>query len=112
MVQSDILAEDVDFISCGDKSQLPWAGTWQWLDGMQAFLNILWSHVEITRFEVKTSVIDEYGALYLSELDVRRKDTGAEMTLAKADSVSVRDGKITRYREVYDVAAVSAFMNG
>jgi ketosteroid isomerase-like protein len=111
MVQSDILAEDVDFISCGDKIQLPWADTWQGLDGMQAFLNILWEHVEITRFDIVSSVVDEFGALYLSELDMKSRKTGETITLNKADSVTVRDGKVVRYREVYDVEAVTAFLN-
>ncbi|MFN3233721.1 MAG: nuclear transport factor 2 family protein [Alphaproteobacteria bacterium] len=104
---ADLLAEDLVFESCGDKTQIPWAGTWHGVAGLQDFLDTVWEHVEITRYDVVSSVTDDFGALFLSELDVRHRRSGAVMTLMKADSISVRGDKVMRYREVYDVQAFS-----
>ncbi len=108
--KADLLADDVELESCGDKAQVPWAGTWHGIEGVQAFLDAVWTAVEITRFDVISSVADDFGALFFSELGIRHRASGAMLTLHKADSISVRDGKVVRYREVYDVEQVSRWL--
>ncbi|WP_426757055.1 nuclear transport factor 2 family protein [Myxococcus sp. Y35] len=99
--------EDVDWSIDGDVARVPWIGPRRGHAAVGDFFRELISYVEPRRFEARTILADDETAVILGELASLVKATGRLIETAFAFDLTVRAGKITRYRMFEDSHAVA-----
>ncbi|ATB45415.1 nuclear transport factor 2 family protein [Corallococcus macrosporus] len=99
--------EDADWSIDGDVARVPWIGPRRGRAGVGDFFRELVTHVEPRRFEVRTILADDETAVILGDLASLVKATGRLIESAFAFDMTVRDGRITRYRMFEDSHAVA-----
>jgi uncharacterized protein len=94
-------------------SVIPWAGTFKGPGEVARFFAALMEHSEPEAFEPLHFVASEDRVVVLGRERFRVKSTGLSWACEWAHAFTVRDGKISGFREYTDTAAMgSAFDNG
>lgn len=102
------LAEDVVWYSGGADGVVPWAGRWEGPDGVRAYREALNSHVEIIDYTLKEHLADEDQVALWCTVRLCFKGSAAEHKIEKVDQITIRDGKLVKFWEIYDTAPVAA----
>ncbi|MFT4189912.1 MAG: nuclear transport factor 2 family protein, partial [Comamonas sp.] len=98
----ELFAEAVDWDIPGDLSAVPWIGPRRDRAAVGAFYRELAARIAPERFEVQRTLADDEQAVVLGELASRIKATGRLIETPFAFVLTVRDGKIVRYRMLED----------
>lgn len=86
---------------------VPFAGTWRGHDGVMQFLQTLAETQDVIEFQPEEFVAQDDEVIVLGHFKMRVKATGRVSESAWAHVWTVDAGKITRFREYVDTAAVS-----
>ncbi|ACO79727.1 hypothetical protein AvCA_35800 [Azotobacter vinelandii CA] len=108
----ELFAEDVDWDVPGDLSAVPWIGPRRDREAVGAFYRELAAQLAPERFEVQRILADDEQAVALGELASRVRATGRLIETPFAFVLSVRDGRIVRYRMLEDSHAVAVAASG
>ncbi|MFE8100826.1 nuclear transport factor 2 family protein [Brenneria goodwinii] len=108
----ELFAEDVDWDIPGDLDAVPWIGPRRDRQAVGAFHTELAAQIAPERFEVRRILADDEEAVAVGELASRVKATGLRITSPFAFVLTVRDGRIVRYRLLEDSHAVAVAASG
>lgn len=108
----DLFARDVDWDIPGDPNAVPWIGPRRDRAAVGVFYRELAAHLTPERFEVRRLLADHEEAVAIGELASRVKATGRRMETPFAIVLTVRDGRIVRYRMLEDSHAVAVAASG
>lgn len=103
--------EHIEWFSPGP-ADLPTAGTRRGRQQVADFFKVVGELFEFQRFEPKTFIAQEDRVVVLGEDTARIKATGKVLDSEWAHAFSLRDGKITRFHEYIDTAAVVEELRG
>lgn len=92
-------------------ASLPWTGLFQGRAGVEDYFGRVGTHLAITAYEVEQLVCDGEWAAARVRATGRFHATGEEVTLAKADFMRLRDGRILEFREYYDGLALAGCLD-
>ncbi len=102
--------EDIDWEVYGPE-ELPTAGLRQGKPAVQHFFGQVNELLHFDKFEVQQYVAQGDAVVSLGEYSGKSNTTGKSFSCHFAHVVTVRDGKISRFREFTDTAAAVAAMN-
>jgi uncharacterized protein len=102
-----VQAPNVELEYAGPK-QIPWAGSFRGLDGAKKFFAAVEAEAEIVSFEPHTFLADGDRVVVLGFEKLRSKRTGRLYEAHWAHSYTLSNGKIIKFREYSDTAAVAA----
>jgi ketosteroid isomerase-like protein len=105
------LADDVDWEFSGPP-QIPFAGRWRGIDGAGRFFAIIRDTVDVLEFAVDDMIARDATVVVLGRERFRVKATGREWSCGWVQVHTVAAGKIHRFREFTDTAAISAAYRG
>lgn len=108
----ELFAEDIDWDIPGDLTVVPWIGPRRNREAVRAFYHELAARLAPERFEVQSILADDEQAVALGELASRIKATGRLIETPFAFVLTVRDGKIVRYRMLDDSHGVAVEASG
>ncbi|HFZ2534604.1 TPA: nuclear transport factor 2 family protein [Pseudomonas aeruginosa] len=103
----ELFAEDVDWDIPGNLAAVPWIGPRGDREAVGAFYRELAARIAPERFEVQRIFADEEQVVALGELASRVKATGRLIETPFAFVLTVRGGRIVRYRMLEDSHAVA-----
>lgn len=103
----DLFAEDVEWDIPGDLETVSWIGPRSGHEAVANFYRELASRLEPRRFEIRKIVADDETAVMLGDLASLVKATGKHIESPFTVDITVRDGKIVRYRLLEDSYAVA-----
>lgn len=107
-----MLAEDVEW-SSGGPPEIPYAGTYCGREAVARFLATLDAELDYERWEPKEFIAEGDIVAVVGEERWRAKRTGKVVANPWVLVLTLRDGKVTRFRNFEDTAAVAAaFHNG
>jgi ketosteroid isomerase-like protein len=86
---------------------VPFAGTWRGRDGVSQFFSTLASTQDIVEFQPEETIAQGDQVVVLGRFAMRVKSTGKLSVSTWAHVWTIAGGKITRFREYVDTAAVS-----
>ncbi len=86
---------------------VPFAGTWRGHDGVMQFLQTLGETQDVIEFQPEEYVAQDDEVIVLGHFRMHVKATGRVSESAWAHVWTLDAGKITRFREFVDTAAVS-----
>ena len=102
-----LMSDDVDWIHPGH-ADIPFAGTYKGKQGVQHFFENAFEHLDVVEQQVFDFLVkgDRVAALGFEKMRV--KVTGKEYESNWIHLYTVRDGKVVRFEEFIDTAAVAA----
>lgn len=103
----ELFAEDVDWDIPGNLAAVPWIGPRGDREAVSAFYREMEMQIVPEHFEVERILADEEQVVALGELASRVKATGRLIETPFAFVLTVRDGRIVRYRMLEDSHAVA-----
>lgn len=101
----EALAPDVTWTSVAAPG-IPWAGTHHGRAGVEAYFAAVDQVARITGYVVERVIAEGEWVTVLARARAQVLATGAEIEIAKADVIQLRDGRIQSFAEHYDTAAV------
>jgi hypothetical protein len=102
-----VQSPNVELEGAGPK-QIPWAGSFQGPDGAKQFFAAIEAETDIESFEPQMFVAQGDRVVVLGFERVRSKRTGRSYESHWAHSYALAGGKIIKFREYSDTAAVAA----
>lgn len=105
---AEVMADDIEWVNPGDPDDDPNAGTFKGKEAVLGWFGGLASTLDFTTFEPQEFIAqdDKVVALVYAEATVR--DTGRALVNHEAHVWTFRDGKIARFQNYQDTAAVAA----
>lgn len=105
----DALTEDVEWTWYGP-SEIPFAGTWKGHEGVAKWFGIVADTVEFRRWDVGDFEFVSQGdtVVVLGYEQDTAKPTGRQFDQQWVQFLTIRDGKVARFRQFPDTAAVGA----
>lgn len=105
---AEVMADDIEWVNPGDPDDDPNAGTFKGKEAVLGWFGGLASTLDFTTFEPREFIAqdDKVVALVYAEATVR--DTGRALVNHEAHVWTFRDGKIARFQNYQDTAAVAA----
>ena len=100
-------AHNVELEYAGPK-QIPWAGSFRGVDGAKQFFAAIEAEADIESFEPQIFVAQEDRVVVLGFEKLRSKRTGRSYENNWAHSFTLAGGKIIKFREYSETAAVAA----
>ncbi len=92
--------------SNGDAARVPWGGTRHGREGVQGFFTALLGALEFEVFEPGRFIVQGDVAVVLGHTRARFKAGGGVVSSDWVHVFTVRDGKLLRFEEYYDTAAI------
>jgi uncharacterized protein len=89
-------------------SAIPFAGTWRGRSGVRDFLDAIRSTIEVREFKVERMIAQGDTVAVFGRERFLVKRTGKEWAVDWVQVHEVRDGRIIRFREYTDTAAIAA----
>ncbi len=102
-----VQAPNVEFEYAGP-NQIPWAGSFRGLDGAKKFFAAVEAEADIDSFEPQMFLAQGDRVVVLGFEKLRSKRTGRSYESYWAHSYTLAGGKIIKFREYSDTAAVAA----
>lgn len=98
-------AENIFWVSVGTPNRIDTAGEWRGLDGVRQYFAAMADNWTLSEFKVEEMVTadDRRIAVRISVV-AQSNVTGKAVRFEKVDLVSMENGKITNYSEIYDTA--------
>ena len=103
----NLMAESVEWETPGGDA-IPHAGTRRGQAGVAEFFQILDETEEVQQFEPRTMLSQGEIVVALGHYRARVKSTGRVVGCDWVHVFTVRDGRITKFQEFYDTAAVAS----
>ena len=100
------LGEDVQW-QLPDMGNVPFAGTWRGREEVGRFFSIVAQAQDVIEFEPEDFIAQGDKVVVLGRFSSRVKSTGRVSASDWAHVWTVKDGKVTHFREYVDTAAVS-----
>ncbi|MGH7961354.1 MAG: nuclear transport factor 2 family protein [Candidatus Binatia bacterium] len=101
--------EDPDTeLECAGPKDIPWAGSFRGHDGVKKYFAAIEAEADFDVFEPQTFLADGDKVVVLGFERVRSKRTGRSYEGHWAHVFTMAGGKITKFREYPDTAAVAA----
>ena len=100
------LAEDVEW-ELPEMKNVPFAGRWEGREQVGRFFDKVAEAQEVLEFEPKEFIAQEDKVVVLGRFSMRIKSTGRDVGSDWAHVWTVKGGKVTRFYEYVDTAAVS-----
>lgn len=105
-----LLADDIEWEHPGP-SEIPWAGSFRGHDGVASFFAAIIENADFLEFEPQTFVADGDHVVVLGVEALRNKENDRQWQTEWCHDYTIKDGKVTRFREITNTAAVAeAFM--
>ncbi|WP_454812996.1 nuclear transport factor 2 family protein [Labrys neptuniae] len=104
---TELFSEDADWDIAGDRARVPWIGPRRGKAEIATFFRELISSIEPRYFEVRSVLADGERAVILGELASLVRATGRLIETGFAFDLTVRQGRIVRYRMLEDSYAVA-----
>ena len=102
----DLMTDDIEWTLLGPEDHIPYIGTYKGKDQYMQWLQTFLSHIEILEFPVHDLVADGDRSVALGHEKIRGKSTGRECSYDWAHVWTIKDGKLAKYTEFVDTAAV------
>jgi uncharacterized protein len=103
----NLLAGDVEW-ELPEMKNVPFAGKWQGSEEVGQFFNKVFEVQDVVEFEPEEFIAQGDKVVALGRFSMRIKSTGRHFDSAWAHVWTVRAGKIVRFYEYVDTAAVSS----
>jgi len=103
------LADDVEWLSIGP-AELPHAGTWHGRDGVLKFFQAVGDNFVFDSFEPQEYIASGDNVVVLGAENVHGKHTGRATVNKWTMLFTLADGKVTRYRNAFDTAAMLSIL--
>ena len=108
----DSLSQDVEWVTA-ELEGVPVSGTWHGREQVGQFFQTLSDTQEVRQLELREFVAQDDKVIALGHYAWHVKSTAREWESDFAHVLSVRDGKVTRFQEYADTAALAdAFREG
>lgn len=104
---TELFSEDADWDIVGDRERVPWIGPRRGRAEIAAFFRDLIAGIEPQHFEVRSVLADGERAVILGELASLVRSTGRLIETEFAFDLTVKQGRIVRYRMLEDSHAVA-----
>ena len=99
--------KDVEWVSNGDPARIPWTGARSGVDGVTAFFVSLGTHLDFEVFEPRQFCPSGDVVIVLGYTEARHKHAGHGVFACEwVHAFTVRDGRLARFHEFYDTAAI------
>ena len=102
------VSDDVEWCSMGQPGMLPWSGTWKGKSGVVAFFEAVGGAVDVVGFDLLGHMADDEQIAFLCKVSFRSKGSNRIRDEQKVDIFTIRDGKIVKFWEVFQVQPVIA----
>jgi ketosteroid isomerase-like protein len=98
-------ADSIAWTSVGAPNRIETAGEWHGLDGVRQYFAAMAAHWTLRDFAVEEIVgKDDRRFAVRIRVSAQSNATGKSVRFEKIDFVTMEDGKITNYAEIYDTA--------
>ena len=108
---ASILSADIKVIYHAENSRLPWAGTWEGIDGFDAFLEVIKTHLDIVEVTIDDRIFSEQKAIMQCRGIWRRRSSGAEIRGGMVNVFTLSEKQIKQYEVYADTAAFQTVMD-
>ena len=105
LLESGLVAEDMEWWVMGDPAVLPWAGTWKGSEGVRTFFERLNELMDYDSFTLEEYIVGADNIVAVISAGGTARLTGKRFESGIVRIYSFRDGKIARVRNYYDTAA-------
>ena len=102
------VSDDIEWCSMGAPGALPWTGTWRGKAGVVAFFEAVAGAVDVLGFDILDHMADDEQIAFLCKVTFRPKGSNRIQEEQKVDFFTIRDGKIVKFWEVFQVQPVIA----
>lgn len=100
------VSDDIEWCSMGQPGALPWSGTWKGKPGVVAFFEAVAGAVDVVAFDLLDHMADDEQIAFLCKVSFRPKGSIRIREEQKVDIFTIRDGKIVKFWEVFQVQPV------
>jgi uncharacterized protein len=104
----DNLDPAITWTSNREGSTIPWSGTWHGSAGVTSFFQALSGNLDFERFEPRDFFEVDGTVVVLGHTGGRLKRNGQAVTADWVHVYTIANGKVARFREIYDTAPVVA----
>jgi ketosteroid isomerase-like protein len=115
-VVSELMAEDIEFINYtpvpGYNDDMPWIGTYHGRDAAMASFGVFVSVCEVLDEHLVELVVDGEQAMGVVAERSRVKDSGLEFEIEFVQWLTIRDGKIVRWKSFTDPSTIIRAIRG
>lgn len=108
---SEVLSHDIVVTYWGQEGQLPWAGTFDGIDGFWTFLGSVSEHLDIVEVERLRVVADDEAVIIACRGQWRVKASGHVVKAGMVNVFVVSNGRISAYDLYVDTAAFVSALN-
>ncbi|MBM3577486.1 MAG: nuclear transport factor 2 family protein [Alphaproteobacteria bacterium] len=102
----DNVDPSIEWISNGDANAIPWSGRRKGVAGTAYFFKSLSENLDFEIFEPRDFFDAGDTVIVIGRTRARLKSNGGVFDCAWAHVFTVKNGKLSRFREFYDTAAV------
>lgn len=102
-----LLADDIEWEHPGP-SQIPWAGSFRGHDGVVSFFTAIMENADFLGFEPQTFLSDGDRVVVFGTETLKNKANDRVWETAWCHDYTLRDAKITNFREFTNTSAVAA----
>lgn len=102
----NLLTDDVEWITPGPSDIMPAAGNRRGHEGVAEFFSILSGQEDVEAFEPQEYIAQDDKVVAISKYRGRVKATGRTAEAELIHVFDIKDGKVKRFREYFDTAAV------
>lgn len=105
-----VLDDEVVWCSSGPDGALPWTGRWEGVTGVMAYRDAVNDTIETIDYSVKEQLADEDQVALWVTIRYRFHGDSTEHVTEKLDLMTLKDGKLVKFWEIFDTAPVAAAM--
>ncbi len=105
---AEVMADDIEWVNPGDPAGDPNAGTFNGREAVLGWFGGLASTLDFTTFEPREFIAQNDTVVSLVYAEATARDTGRALVNHEAHVWTLRDGKIARFKNYQDTAAVAA----
>lgn len=109
---AEVLADDIEWVNPGDPDDDPNAGTYKGKEAVLGWFGGLASTLDFTTFEPREFIAQDDTVVSVVYAEATVRDTGRALVNHEAHVWTFRDGKIARFQNYQDTAAVAAAHRG
>ncbi len=102
------ISDDIEWWSMGEPGMLPWSGKWRGKAGVLAFFEAVASAVDVVGLELIDHMADDEQVAFLCKISFRPQGSNRIREEQKVDVITIRDGKIVRFWEMFHIQPVIA----
>lgn len=105
---AEVMADDIEWVNPGDPDDDPNAGTFKGKEAVLGWFGGLASTLDFTTFEPREFIAQDDKVVTLVYAEATVRGTGRALVNHEAHVWTFRDGKIARFQNYQDTAAVAA----